>query len=64
MKIQLTVSAMELSAKPSEREILEAFASFTSVPQERKLPSAPKQPVIHWRADRPSRAKTWIGSTG
>ena len=46
--------SVELSAKPSEKDILEAFASFTSVPQERKLPSAPAHPVVYMEGrDRP-----------
>ena len=39
--------SVELSRKPEEAELLEAFAKFTSVPQERKLPSAPPKPVIY-----------------
>jgi aspartate-semialdehyde dehydrogenase len=41
-----TVS-VEFSAKPSEADLRQAFASFTSVPQERQLPSAPPVPVIY-----------------
>ena len=41
-----TVS-VELAAKPSEQEILAAFGSFTSIAQERQLPSAPPRPVIY-----------------
>ena len=40
----VTVS-VELSSKPSEADIVQAFNSFRSIPQERDLPSAPKQPV-------------------
>ena len=42
----VTIS-VELAAKPSEADILNAFAAFTSIPQERRLPSAPAKPVIH-----------------
>ncbi len=42
----VTIS-VELSAKPGEAELRRAFDSFTSVPQERKLPSAPSQPVMY-----------------
>jgi aspartate-semialdehyde dehydrogenase len=42
----VTVS-VELSAKPSEADLLEAFRRYTSVPQERGLPSAPPAPVIY-----------------
>ena len=49
----VTVS-VELSAKPSEQDILAAFRSFSSEPQKRKLPSAPPHPVIYMeQADRP-----------
>jgi len=49
----VTVSA-EFSAKPSERDILAALASYRSVPQERNLPSAPAQPIIYMpEKDRP-----------
>ena len=48
-----TVS-VELAAKPSEQEILAAFGSFTSIAQERQLPSAPPRPVIYMAdPDRP-----------
>lgn len=42
----VTVS-VEFSSKPAEKDVLEAFRAFTSVPQERKLPSAPCSPVIY-----------------
>jgi aspartate-semialdehyde dehydrogenase len=42
----VTIS-VELSAKPSQPDIRQAFDSFRSVPQQRNLPSAPKQPVIY-----------------
>jgi len=42
----VTIS-VELAAKPSEADILNAFAAFTSIPQERRLPSAPAKPVIY-----------------
>jgi aspartate-semialdehyde dehydrogenase len=44
----VTIS-VELTAKPSEADLIRAFESFRSVPQERNLPSAPKQPVIYMR---------------
>jgi aspartate-semialdehyde dehydrogenase len=42
----VTIS-VELSSKPAEADLRNAFDSFTSVPQERNLPSAPKRPVIY-----------------
>jgi aspartate-semialdehyde dehydrogenase len=52
-----TVS-VELSSKPSEADIHSAFRSFRSVPQERKLPSAPQTPVIYMEeANRPQPRK-------
>ncbi|HTP34145.1 MAG TPA: aspartate-semialdehyde dehydrogenase [Candidatus Acidoferrales bacterium] len=41
-----TVS-LEFSGKPGESDIRAAFDEFTSVPQERNLPSAPKRPVVY-----------------
>jgi len=53
----VTIS-VELSSKPSEADILNAFESFTSVPQERNLPSAPKRPVQYMpQTDRPQPRK-------
>jgi aspartate-semialdehyde dehydrogenase len=49
----VTVS-VEFERKPSQDEIVRALTSYRSVPQERKLPSAPPQPVIFMEeADRP-----------
>jgi aspartate-semialdehyde dehydrogenase len=52
-----TVS-VELSSKPSEADLRAAFDSFTAVPQERKLPSAPARPVQYMeQANRPQPRK-------
>jgi len=49
----VTVS-VEFSGKPKEADIRHAFDHFTSVPQKRKLPSAPPHPVIYMEEkDRP-----------
>lgn len=45
--------AVEFNQKPSEAAILDAFAGFRGVPQERNLPSAPPRPVIYM--DQPDR---------
>src|SRR5208282_2917847 len=42
----VTVS-VELAAKPTEADLREAFDTWSGVPQERNLPSAPKRPVIY-----------------
>lgn len=42
----VTIS-VELSARPSEADLLAAFGGFKNVPQERCLPSAPPHPVIY-----------------
>ncbi len=42
----VTVS-VEFSAKPTEADLRRAFDTFTAVPQQRKLPSAPPRPVIY-----------------
>jgi aspartate-semialdehyde dehydrogenase len=49
----VTVS-VEFERKPSKDEILRALTNYRSVPQQRKLPSAPSQPVIYMEEnDRP-----------
>ena len=49
----VTISA-EFSSKPTEKDILAAFAAYRGVPQERNLPSAPARPVIYMpEKDRP-----------
>jgi aspartate-semialdehyde dehydrogenase len=42
----VTVS-VELSTKPTEADLRRAFDTFTAVPQQRNLPSAPPRPVIY-----------------
>src|SRR5262249_32155375 len=54
----LVTISVELSSKPSETDIMNAFESFTSAPQERNLPSAPKRPVQYMpQTDRPQPRK-------
>ena len=49
----VTVS-VEFERKPSKEEMIRALVNHRSVPQERKLPSAPPQPVIYMEEnDRP-----------
>ena len=46
--------SVELASEPSETDILAAFESYSGVPQQRKLPSAPPRPVIYMAdKDRP-----------
>jgi len=46
--------SVELTAKPTRDEILAAIASYRGAPQDKELPSAPKQPVQYMEApDRP-----------
>ncbi len=53
----VTVS-VEFSGKPSLADVRNAFDHFTSVPQHRKLPSAPATPVIYMpQQDRPQPRK-------
>ncbi len=53
----VTIS-VEFSSKPAEADILHAFDTFSGVPQQRNLPSAPKRPVIYMsEADRPQPRK-------
>jgi aspartate-semialdehyde dehydrogenase len=49
----VTVS-VEFSAKPSEADVRHAIKTFTGIPQQRQLPSAPPRPVIYMEEqDRP-----------
>jgi len=53
----VTVS-VEFSTKPSEADLRHAFDSFTAVPQQRRLPSAPPKPVIYMEeSNRPQPRK-------
>jgi aspartate-semialdehyde dehydrogenase len=53
----VTIS-VELSSKPAEADIRHAFDSYSSVPQQRDLPSAPRRPVIYMtEGDRPQPRK-------
>jgi aspartate-semialdehyde dehydrogenase len=53
----VTVS-IELASKPSEADVLQAFESFSSLPQDRNLPSAPVRPVQYMpESDRPQPRK-------
>ncbi|HMC76368.1 MAG TPA: aspartate-semialdehyde dehydrogenase [Vicinamibacterales bacterium] len=48
------VMAFELAAKPSIDEVSAALANFTAEPQQRRLPTAPAQPIVlHTAQDRP-----------
>ena len=50
--------SVEFEKKPSEQEIIAALNGFRSIPQEKKLPSAPPQPVFYMeQADRPQPRK-------
>lgn len=53
----VTVS-VELANKASEAELIQAFNSYSSLPQQRNLPSAPARPVQYMsEADRPQPRK-------
>ena len=53
----VTIS-VEFSANPTEADLRNAFETFTSVPQSRNLPSAPKNPVQYMTEnDRPQPRK-------
>ncbi|HEX4964052.1 MAG TPA: aspartate-semialdehyde dehydrogenase [Thermoanaerobaculia bacterium] len=54
----LVTASVELEAKASREELLAALAAFSGLPQERGLPSAPKQPIHLMEApDRPQTRK-------
>ncbi|HYL10213.1 MAG TPA: aspartate-semialdehyde dehydrogenase [Candidatus Acidoferrales bacterium] len=49
----VTIS-VEFASKPAENEVRAALETFTSLPQQRKLPSAPERPLIYLpQCDRP-----------
>jgi aspartate-semialdehyde dehydrogenase len=66
----VTIS-IALSAQPALADLQEAFDQFSSVPQERKLPSAPARPVVLMRepnrpqprkdAEREHGMACWVG---
>ncbi len=50
----MVATSVELDHKPGVAELIHAIESFTSLPQERKLPSAPPHPLIYMTEnDRP-----------
>ena len=50
--------SVELSAKPSEADLLAAFQNFSGVPQQRRLPSAPPRPILYMsQVNRPQPRK-------
>jgi aspartate-semialdehyde dehydrogenase len=50
----MVAASVEFSSKPSPADVQNAIAEFQGVPQQRKLPSAPPQPVIYMpQEDRP-----------
>ncbi len=50
--------SIELNEKPGVEKLLEALASYRGIPQEKQLPSAPKQPVhVLDEANRPQPRK-------
>ena len=50
--------SVEFSAKPSAEDVINAFETFRSLPQERDLPSAPRRPVQYMpESDRPQPRK-------
>jgi aspartate-semialdehyde dehydrogenase len=54
----LVSASVEFERRPRREEILEAFARFSGVPQERELPSAPRRPIHFLEAvDRPQPRK-------
>jgi aspartate-semialdehyde dehydrogenase len=53
----VTIS-VEFSSNPTEADLRNAFETFSSIPQERNLPSAPKRPVQYMtESDRPQPRK-------
>jgi aspartate-semialdehyde dehydrogenase len=54
----LVAASVELEERPEREELLAALAGFSGVPQERRLPSAPRRPIHLLEAcDRPQTRK-------
>jgi aspartate-semialdehyde dehydrogenase len=54
----LVAVSVEFESRPSREDLLAALTSFRGLPQERDLPSAPKQPIhVMEAADRPQPRK-------
>lgn len=50
----MVAASFALSRKPSLAEVIQALSEFSSVPQQRKLPSAPEHPITYMpQQDRP-----------
>jgi aspartate-semialdehyde dehydrogenase len=50
----MVATSVEFERRPSEADVIDALENFRSVPQERKLPSAPPRPIIYMAdKDRP-----------
>ncbi|AFG36696.1 aspartate-semialdehyde dehydrogenase [Spirochaeta africana] len=57
--------AFGLAANPSIEEVAETLRSFTGIPQEKQLPSAPRQPIIVTdEPDRPQPARDILLENG
>jgi aspartate-semialdehyde dehydrogenase len=57
--------SVEFASKPSLDDVRHAIANFRGVPQERKLPSAPEQPVVYMpQQDRPQPRRDALRENG
>jgi aspartate-semialdehyde dehydrogenase len=61
----MTAASVRLESKPSAEEVQQAMATFRGLPQEKKLPSAPAQPVVYLpQQDRPQPRRDAIRDNG
>jgi aspartate-semialdehyde dehydrogenase len=61
----IVTTSVELAKKPSVADVQAAIESFQSVPQQRKLPSAPLQPLVYLsQADRPQPRRDAMRENG
>ena len=58
----MVATSVELDHKPGVAELIHAIESFTSLPQERKLPSAPPHPLIYMTENDPAAAAPRCGA--
>jgi aspartate-semialdehyde dehydrogenase len=61
----MTAASVRFESKPSPEEVQEAISSFRGLPQEKKLPSAPAQPVVYLpQQDRPQPRRDALRDNG
>jgi aspartate-semialdehyde dehydrogenase len=61
----MTAASVRFESKPTAEEVQEAISNFRGLPQEKKLPSAPAQPVVYLpQQDRPQPRRDALRDNG